>query len=303
MARRPHRLRRPIVLLLPAIVAAAIFIGGVAANVPGLPTWVVVSVASVAAAVVALITFLVPLLAPELIRKEIQTWRDLAIAAGSTVMVFVVGAACLVVWAPTNSPPPTSAPTLAAAVTPTPTPTSTPSPTPAPSPEPTPPTETLIPSEPLYSPGPQPPWVVPAVRGGPAEPTATLRYPGGDCNPGFQGEACRWVHVEWVENNPEEVTIRIYAVTRCAHEHQQCIQVDDVIGDDPEDQIHTADLVLIKEVDAQHGKYDFMMRPETRPYRLDQFLGVGGPVVFGYFVQAVSRHGGSRPVIVDSAVH
>ena len=291
-ARGAHLLTAILVLLLPAVVAAAAGIAAVALAVPQWPRWVALLAAALAAALASLI-ILYATIYPDTVRERIRTRRSKAFVGLGLVLVFAVAGSVLLSAA---TPAPTSSSIVPSIAVSSFTPTLAPQPTAVPSITVPPP-----PTEAPYSPGPQPAYAK-LAHGAPPAPTALgFKYPSEPCDSGVEGEPCRWVRISWRWQgvDPGEVTIRIYALTTCLHvpdnDNVQCV----IAGD----KVPPADMVLVASASATSYACDFKMRPETSSYFLDEFLGVGGPEVYAYLVQAVDRHGGSRSIIAVAARH
>jgi hypothetical protein len=179
--------------------------------------------------------------------------------------------------------------------TPSPTP-ETASPTLAPSP-----TETLLPTAPPYSRGPQPTYAYWAY-GAPAPPikgTFELEYPppslNDPCVPEFQDLKCRWVVIRWQEQNPEGVKMRIYAVTGC-RQWSSSPTLHCVISNPP----LLDDLTWVTDVDAALGFHRFpMVKAAGTTTYLDTFPASGSPLVYAYEVQAINDSGGSSNVVLQ----
>ena len=170
------------------------------------------------------------------------------------------------------------------------------SPTLAPSP-----TETLRPTEAPYSPAPQPTYAREAI-GAPAMPSqVTIQYLAKRCDPGiYQPEPCHWIRIVWgqpIQNWPSDVEMRIYALTECLHPPTIPTVPCFVGGVDEAPLEH---LVLVRAVSAALLQGEFEMRQDSPPL-LDSFLGVRGPHVYAYAIQAVNHNGGSKMVVVVSA--
>ena len=171
---------------------------------------------------------------------------------------------------PSLTPAPTEAPT------PVPTVAQTPESTPAPT------------SFPSYSPQPQPSIALSAV-GAPALPTkVSFTQTSTPCDLG-PNEACSTFRVTWLEANPADVTIRVYAVTTCLHEPTASSQQTNCLVSG--DTIPASSLVLMGTAPAADGMLDVEIGGgETAGLG---FLPGGGPEIDAVVIQAVNTSGGS----------
>jgi hypothetical protein len=266
--RRPRRRRQAAACGLLATMAAAIYIAAV-----GSPIW-----GSRVVGIAAVVGTIVTIRAADLM-KELPRRRDWAIPLLSMALAVVL-VASVEPLATTQLPTPTSTPTLVSAATPT-------------------PTQTLLPTEAPYSPTPQPTFALMA-SGAPPPPTdVKLLYPDLPCDSGIRGEVCRWVEISWKEENPEGITMGIYAFIRCLHPPSspkvQCVKPDESFAQE--------DLKLVSYTDAESGSYKFKMRKETSTWLLDSFLDASSLPVFAYGVHAVNRWGASKMRIAGTAWH
>ena len=161
------------------------------------------------------------------------------------------------------------------------------------------PTQSSVPDV-TYAPAPQP-SIAPAAAGAPATPTGTgLTYPTDPCAPLNPDEGCGWLQVSWHEANPNDVSIRVYAVTACLHDatashpYAACVVNGDTIP--------KADLVLLGAAPASAGSFRFPLAAAigegASPFGS---LPGWGPEVQAIAIQAVNGKGGSALATVASS--